>query len=150
MPGSNGSYRLTCIYEVAKLLSKEWYPFTCPPAVYESPSCSTSLLTLGLVPQILAVLSGITLTFNSHLYNDRWYWVSFSKDFIYFFFREGKGGRKREKKINVWLPLTHPLLGTWPVTQACARTGNWTGHPLLHSLALHPLSYTSHGLSIFS
>ena len=28
-------------------------------------------------------------------------------------FREGKEGRKRERNINVWLPLTRPLLGTW-------------------------------------
>ena len=34
----------------------------------------------------------------------------------------GKGGRKGN--INVWLPLTHPLLGTWPATQACDLTGN--------------------------
>ena len=25
------------------------------------------------------------------------------------------------------LPITHPLLGTWPETQACAMTGNRTG-----------------------
>ena len=25
------------------------------------------------------------------------------------------------------LPLEHPLLGTWPITQACALTGNQTG-----------------------
>ena len=24
----------------------------------------------------------------------------------------------------MWLPLTRPLLGTWPATQACALTGN--------------------------
>ena len=32
--------------------------------------------------------------------------------------------KERERNINVWLPLTHPLLGTWPATQACALTGN--------------------------
>ena len=32
--------------------------------------------------------------------------------------------KEREKNINVWLPLTHPLLGAWPRTQACALTGN--------------------------
>ena len=26
-----------------------------------------------------------------------------------------------------------PLLGTWPATQACALTGNWTGNTLVHS-----------------
>ena len=24
----------------------------------------------------------------------------------------------RERNINAWLPLKHPLLGTWPPTQA--------------------------------
>ena len=28
----------------------------------------------------------------------------------------------------MWLPLTRPLLGTWPTTQACALTGNWTSN----------------------
>ena len=45
---------------------------------------------------------------------------SFFKDFIlfHFIFREGEG--EKERNINVWLPLMHPLLGTWPATQACA------------------------------
>ena len=30
----------------------------------------------------------------------------------------------KEKNINMWLPLAHPPLGTWPATQACALTGN--------------------------
>ena len=42
---------------------------------------------------------------------------------ILFIFREGKGGRKRERNINVWLLLVRHLLGTWPTTQACALTG---------------------------
>ena len=33
-----------------------------------------------------------------------------------------KGGRE-ERNISVWLPLAHPLLGTWPATQACALMG---------------------------
>ena len=45
----------------------------------------------------------------------------------------------------MWLPLAHPLLGTWPTTQACALTGNWTGDPLIHKPGLNPLSYTSQG-----
>ena len=39
------------------------------------------------------------------------------KDFVYLFLNRGEG-RKRERNINVWLPLTRPLLGTWPATQA--------------------------------
>ena len=43
------------------------------------------------------------------------------------------------------LPLTRPLLGTWPATQARALTGNRTSNPLVRRLALHPLSHTSQG-----
>ena len=62
-----------------------------------------------------------------------------------FIFREGKGGSKGERSINVWLPLTRHLLGTWPETQACALTGNRTGDPLVHRPVLSPLSRTSQG-----
>ena len=47
--------------------------------------------------------------------------------------------------ISVWLPLTCPLLGTWPTTQACALTGNRTSDTLLHRMALDPLSHASRG-----
>ena len=47
------------------------------------------------------------------------------KDFIYLLLERGEGTEKeRERNINVWLPFTCPLLGTWPTTQACALTGN--------------------------
>ena len=65
---------------------------------------------------------------------------------FYSFLREGKGGRKRERNINVWLPLMRPLPGTWPATQARAPTRNRTGDPLVCRLALNPLSHTSQGL----
>ena len=54
--------------------------------------------------------------------------ILFSKDFIYLFiFREKGREGKRERNINVWLPLARPLLGTWPTTQACALDweSNW-------------------------
>ena len=44
----------------------------------------------------------------------------FFKRFYLFIFREGKGGRKRERNISVWLPLMYPLLGTQLATQARA------------------------------
>ena len=78
-------------------------------------------------------------------------WVSgtlfFFKDFIYLFLQrgEGKGRRKKERNINVWLPLAHPMLGTWPATQACALTGDQTRDPLVHSPELNPLSHSSQG-----
>ena len=61
------------------------------------------------------------------------------KDLIYLFLKRGEGKEKeRERNINVWLPLTCPLLGTWPETQACALTGNQTSNPLVLRLALSP------------
>ena len=68
------------------------------------------------------------------------------KDIIYLFLerREGRE-KKRERNISVWLPLMCPLLGMWPATQACALTGNRTSNPLVHRLALSPLSHTSQG-----
>ena len=69
------------------------------------------------------------------------------KDFIYLFLEKGEGREKeRERNINVWLPLVHPLLGTWPSTQAWAMTGNRTGDPLVRRPALSPLSHTSQGI----
>ena len=43
---------------------------------------------------------------------------------ILFNFRERRKDGERERNIEVWLPLTHPLLETWPATQARALTGN--------------------------
>ena len=68
--------------------------------------------------------------------------IFFGKDFIYLFLERGE---EREKNINVWLLLSHPLLGTWPAPQAYALTGNRTGDPLVHRLALSPLSHNSQG-----
>ena len=52
---------------------------------------------------------------------------------------------ERDRNINVWFPLTHPLLGTRPATQACALTGNRTCDPLVHRSVPNPLSHTSQG-----
>ena len=65
---------------------------------------------------------------------------------IYLFLERGERREKeRERKIDVYLPLAHPLLGTWPTTQACALTGNQTGDPLVLRPTLNPLSHTSQG-----
>ena len=45
----------------------------------------------------------------------------------------------------MWLPLTHPLLGTWPATQARALTWNQNIKHLVRGPALNPLSHTSQG-----
>ena len=51
--------------------------------------------------------------------------------------------KERERNINVWLPLTRPLLGTWPATQAGVLTGNQTGEALVRRWSQNPLSHTS-------
>ena len=49
----------------------------------------------------------------------------FLKDFIHLFLERGEREEKeREGIINVWLPLVHPMLGTWPTNQACDLTRN--------------------------
>ena len=68
------------------------------------------------------------------------------KDFIYLFLEKGERWEKeRERNINVWLPLTHPLLGTWPAAQACTLTRNRTGDPLVHRPTCNPLNHTTQG-----
>ena len=70
--------------------------------------------------------------------------LSFLRFYLYIFRergREGEGGGE-----NIYqLPLTCPLLGTWPATQASTLTGNRTGDRLVHRLVLNPLSHTSQG-----
>ena len=61
-------------------------------------------------------------------------------------FRQRGREKERDRNINVWLSLTHPLLGTWPATQACALTGNRTSDLSVRRLVLNPLSYTSQGI----
>ena len=53
------------------------------------------------------------------------------KRFYLFIFRGERREEERERKINVWLPLPRPVLGTWPAIQACALTGNRTGDSLV-------------------
>ena len=75
----------------------------------------------------------------------------FLKYFIYLFLDRGEGReKKRERNINVWLPLVCPQLATWPVTQACALTRNQTGDPLIRRPVLNPLSHISQGQKYFS
>ena len=69
----------------------------------------------------------------------------FLKRFYLFIFRESGREGEKERNINVWLPLMHSQLGTWPATQTCALTGNWTSDPLVCRPVLNPLSYTSQG-----
>ena len=75
-------------------------------------------------------------------------YMSFKKNYSFIF--RGKGrGKDRERNIKVWFPLVCPLLRSWPATQACALTGNWTSDSLIHRPALNPLSHTSQGYKSF-
>ena len=77
--------------------------------------------------------------------------IFFKRLYLFIFLDRGEGREKEKKRnINVRLPLTHPLLGTWPATQACALTGNQTGNPLVRRPALNPLSHTSQGPKVLS
>ena len=50
----------------------------------------------------------------------------------------------------MWLPVVHPLLGTWHITQAYALTGNRTCDPLVCRPTLNPLATpTRAGHSVF-
>ena len=84
-----------------------------------------------------------------------WIAIFFSFFFLFrfylFIFRQRRRREKeRKRNVNAWLPLTRPLLGTWPATQACALTGNWTSNPLVPMSQLNTLSHTSQGwIAIF-
>ena len=57
---------------------------------------------------------------------------------MYLFLERGEVREKeRKRNINVWLCLACPPLGTWPATQPCALTGNWTSDPLVHRLTFN-------------
>ena len=71
--------------------------------------------------------------------------LKFFKDFYLFIFRERGREGERERNIDLWLPPTHPQLGTWPKTQACALTGNRTCNLSVLRPALSPLNHTSQG-----
>ena len=66
------------------------------------------------------------------------FFCNFLKDFIYLYLGRGKGNKnEKERNINVWSPLVHPLLGTWP-------------GPFGSQATLNPLSYTSQGYNSFN
>ena len=68
---------------------------------------------------------------------------------LFFMFLEGKGGRKRGRETSMCKrninrsPLACPQVGTWPTTQACALTGNWTSDPSVCRRVLNLLSHIS-------
>ena len=64
------------------------------------------------------------------------------------FLERGKKGESEGENHQCEV-VSHALpTGEVPATQACALTGNWTSDPLVHRLALSPLSQTSQGYFI--
>ena len=57
--------------------------------------------------------------------NFNFFSIFYFKNILFILFLERGEGREkeRERNINVWLSLAHPLLGIWPTTQA--RVPNW-------------------------
>ena len=63
--------------------------------------------------------------------------------FYLFIFRErGREGEKHQCVVASGALPPPPPLGTWPTTQACTLTRNWTGYSLVCRPALNPLSHT--------
>ena len=71
--------------------------------------------------------------------------------FFTYFRERGRKGERRKRETSIckrytdWLPLARPHLGTWPTTQACVLTRNWTRDLLVHRPDFNPLSHTSQG-----
>ena len=80
----------------------------------------------------------------------RFFFFMFLKIYLFVFLERGKGREnERERNIIDGLRLTHPRLGTWPATWACALTRNRTSDLSVLRLALSPLSPTSQGWDTF-
>ena len=79
------------------------------------------ILTTSFGALVFRFLSNMLLKIDFNLMCSSGLISSFKENILFLFnFREEKGGRKRERNINVWLPLVHPPLGIRPATQACA------------------------------
>ena len=113
----------------------------------------SSLEELIFVPPTVSRKQGTTIEifiFFQHGEETTFIIILFSFFKIYLFLGRGEGREKEKGRIiNVWLPLMHPHLGTWPATQACSLTRNQTSDPLVHRQALNPLSHTSQGYIVF-
>ena len=90
-------------------------------------------------------ISHSPLEVSAYLFLIRSHSFFFFLERFYLFILERGRERIREGNINVWLPLTRSLLGTWPTIPACALTGNRTSDPVVCRWALSPWSHTSQG-----
>ena len=68
----------------------------------------------------------------------------FLKKIIYLFlFLEREEGREKEMERNIKVQL--PPTGDLACNPCMCLTGNWTSNPMVHRLALSPLSHTTQG-----
>ena len=109
----------------------------------EDDSCTSSAIMEALPRRLTQLagskrLAGLRSLKHFHL-------VLFFLRFYLFIFRQRRGVGEREENFTVWLPLMCPLLGTWPITQACALTRNRTSDPLVRRPALRPLNHPHQG-----
>ena len=147
---------VTCIWYHAQLLHVSGTMHSC--YMYLIP-CTVVVTCIWHHAQLLRVSGTMHSCYNSIHYisyavvyipvavfiTDNLYFLFFKR--FYLFLERGEGKEKEgERNISVWLPLMHPLLGTWLTTQACALIGNQTCNPLVCRPALSPLSHTIQGL----
>ena len=76
-------------------------------------------------------------------------YVFFTILFIYFLERGEGREKERERNINVWLPLTYPLLGTWPTTQACTLDWESNWQPFGSQAGIQPTQPHQPGLYLY-
>ena len=98
------------------------------------------ITTIGLWEGVILLLWFICLFYFYFL-------MPFLKDVIYFRQKgreEEREGEKHQCVVASWAPAIGDL--TWPSTQLCALTGNWTDDPWVRRLMLNPLSHTSQGI----
>ena len=145
MPGRH--FKCKLLSDVKTKMERTYhYPCVCCVRHVHHLVCSVVSLTECqvsiFVPFCLLIQSsGSYLWRICFLWHKKSYRLKYFRRFYLLIFRQRGRKGEREGNITVWVPLMHPLLGTWPTTQACAVIRNRT----LASLALKPLNHTSQG-----
>ena len=125
------------------IISPDWPCETC--LAFATISWKCSLLTLFEYYRTLSnkqCMSSIVIIAIVIAVNLGYPFYFFFLRFYLFIFREGE--REGDKHQCV-VASCEPPLETCPATQTCALTENQTSNPLVHRLALNPLSHTSLG-----
>ena len=112
-----------CVRSILFLLSI--YEFTSETICTRSFLCCKDVFHSSISNKIISVIYFSWATFDG-------LWLCL-KILLIYFRQRGRKEKEKERNINVWLPLMHLPLKTWPATQACALTGNRTINPLVYS-----------------